>query len=1404
MACLLRLFQWLLFVCWAVHSAPVAALEGASVDPPGASERGTPWIDNIGPDTYGSWRGHVAVSHAQNWSVAQGADGRLYVANQEGLLAYDGERWNAIPVGVSQATGRRSKRVLSVGRLPDGHPDAGRILVAAEGTFGVLRPDSLGRSSFVALSDRLPQDERDLGIVWKTSATSRAGYFLTGRRLFRWADDSLHVWTTADLSLPSDEPPTDIAPPEDREFFFSFVVRDTLYVQVRGVGLFRAEGTRLRLLPDGRRFADDGIYAILPHGDDGLLIGTRSEGLFRHDGIRATALDWPIEPWLNAHQLYHGTRLPDGSYALGTRQGGVLHMTAEGQRIRVWDATTGLQADKVHHTFVDRDGSLWLALDEGLSRVDLQAPYTYISSSMGLNAPVETLERHAGRLFVGTASGLYRLEGRPGTVPRLRPVPGFDLEVTDLRSTPHGLVVVSQRQVRVWRADTSYPVTNGRSDTTPRVVLVSRVHPDVAYVGCVTGGIVRLRVANGRWQQDAWLPNVDISISELAEGDDGTLWAAGFTEGTVRIQQPTTDAPTVSRYGLTDGLPVLIDLNVFAVNGRVVFGTRQGLHRFDPKTERFMPDSTFGATWAASSHYVTHLVSKTNRRLWGRAADLTDRTAGRIVAPLRQTDTGSWTHGSSLPPVRSSVVRTIHPEPDAVWLGGRGIAPLIHLDRTSYDPWTPSPLARSIAQRTPLIRTVTVGPADSLVYGNASAAPPRLAASSGPIDVAYAVPAFVHTVPVQYRTRLGTDGDWTAWSSDASITYASLSSGTHTLQVQARTDAGRTPVAALSIRVATPWYRTVWAWSVWGLLFIGGGVGLGWGAVQWRTRRLEAHQEALQAQVETRTAELRTEKQRTAEALDTVAEQKEALEALHAAQSEFFANVSHEFRTPLTVALGLLNEWIDASPDRPLGEAQDDLHHVLLHNQRLLRLVNQLLDIARLESDTLDLHVQWLDPAARIEDLALAFVGWAERRNITFQRTLADDSLRIAADPHHLETIVTNLLSNAFKHTPNGGCIALTLATDDHHLVLRVSDTGPGIPPNEQDAIFDRFHQSSTPKRSSGTGIGLALTKALVERHNGQIAVESTVGQGATFTVRLPHGAEHLAHRPDVSWQSGDTEPFATNRPPVPTMSSRPEQTGSPDATDDRPTVLVVDDNPDIRAYVERHLTPTYRVYHAAGGEAGVQAAREHTPDCIVADVMMPRVDGLEMLARLRDDPATDFLPVILLTARAAPEDKMAGLDAGADDYLTKPFRPDELSTRIRNLLAQRLRLQERLQERFQAEYRLLLKTEDSDEPPFLRAVKQTIREKISDTDLTVDDVAEGVGVSRSKLYRELRSVADTTPAELIWWVRLEEARRLLEKGEGIVSEVAYGVGFKSVSHFTHRFRDRFGELPSAVVASHG
>ena len=430
------------------------------------------------------------------------------------------------------------------------------------------------------------------------------------------------------------------------------------------------------------------------------------------------------------------------------------------------------------------------------------------------------------------------------------------------------------------------------------------------------------------------------------------------------------------------------------------------------------------------------------------------------------------------------------------------------------------------------------------------------------------------------------------------------------------------------------------------------------------------------------------------------------------------------------------------------------------------------------------------------------------------------------ADPEHLATILSNLLSNAYKFTPVGGAVRVTVeaappggASGDGGAgpgVARVSvrDSGPGIPEADVAHVFDRFYQvrNESADRPLGTGIGLALAHELAALHGGALAVESEVGFGSTFTLSLPLGRAHLS--PDQIAAAPPAAPLTVDPVVVEEggVGEGAPRPAAPPAGDDVTTVLVVEDQPDVRAYVRRHVEKAgYRVIEAADGEAGLEAVRAWLPDLVVSDVMMPRLDGLGLCRALKANPATEFVPVVLLTAKAAPEDRLDGIRELADAYLTKPFAPDELVATIAARIAVRQRLRERLRAGGaapggdgEAAPPALVPSPvdvDSAESVFVEDVRAAVEAAIPDEDFSVERLAEAVGLSRSQLHRRLKEALDRTPSEVVRTMRLERAAQLLEARAGTVSEVAYAVGFKSVAHFSTSFQKHHGRRPSEVAA---
>jgi signal transduction histidine kinase/ligand-binding sensor domain-containing protein/CheY-like chemotaxis protein len=623
---------------------------------------------------------------------------------------------------------------------------------------------------------------------------------------------------------------------------------------------------------------------------------------------------------------------------------------------------------------------------------------------------------------------------------------------------------------------------------------------------------------------------------------------------------------------------------------------------------------------------------------------------------------------------------------------------------------------------------------------------------------------------------VGFDDAWVDAGSYRTATYTNLPPGRYTFRVRGSNNDGvwNEAGASLELRILPPWWRTPWAYGAYLLLLAG---------LVLAVRRFESHRRRLR---------LRAEQERA---------QAERLRELDRARSRFFANVSHEFRTPLTLTLGPLDD-LHAGFHGPLAPAVVEQVDLARRNAgRVLELIDQLLEVARLEVGSTPLRARRMDLDAFISRLSEAYRPLAARRSIDLRLELPEEPVTVYADPARLERAIANLLSNAIKFTQVGGTVWLRLDVAPPEARISVRDNGPGIASADMPHIFERFFRGSESdvRHQPGTGIGLALARELVSLHGGVLEVESEVGSGSTFTVSLLLGRAHL------TWEQViDEEPWEPWSPRVPLLAGAlarlPQADAAPDdhgIPEDATTILVVEDNEELRTFIRMHLQDRFRVVEASDGLQGLDLARRVLPDLVLSDVMMPGMDGYTLCRALKDDPETDFIPVVLLTARAAAEDRLAGLRGEADAYLTKPFQVEELTVQIDNLITLRRRLRERYAGAV-AEVQPPAMDVTSADGRFLDQVRGAVELHLADDDFTVEELARIVAHSRGHLHRRLKELTDESPSDLLRRMRLERAAHLLESGAGSVSEVAYGVGFKSVAHFSNRFQDQFGVRPSA------
>jgi signal transduction histidine kinase/CheY-like chemotaxis protein/AraC-like DNA-binding protein len=664
------------------------------------------------------------------------------------------------------------------------------------------------------------------------------------------------------------------------------------------------------------------------------------------------------------------------------------------------------------------------------------------------------------------------------------------------------------------------------------------------------------------------------------------------------------------------------------------------------------------------------------------------------------------------------------------------------------------------------------------------------------LEITYTALTFVEPGNVRFRYRLDPyDPDWVDAGSRRTAFYTRVPPGHYTFKVVASQGGDRwTPAEATVQLNVAPLFRETTTAKI--LLALAIAL-LGALAYQWRVRSLRQREVELTALVATRTAELQRNEQE-------LATKNEKLAQLNQLRSRLFANLSHEFRTPLTLILGPLKSLLDGRHGALSREARGQGDLMLRNTQRLLRLINQILELARLQAGSVTVHRQPVELVGFVRSVTQAFTPLAERNGIAIIFRSPLRSLTLAADPEQLEKVLLNLLSNAVKFTGNGGIIDVSVGQDGGTGLIVVRDSGVGIAAADLPHIFDRFYQadSANTRRYEGTGIGLALVKELVELHGGEIGVTSTPGQGTTFTVRLPlnvAGSEEVALASSATPSAELSELYALETTSPGHLSQDGSGgTGEVETAQDRTTVLLVDDNPDVRAYVRSVLAPQFHVLEAGDGKAGLALAREALPDLIVADVMMPELDGLGLGRALKSDPMTDAIPVILLTARAESADQIAGLEAGADAYLMKPFDPGVLTACVANLLHQR----RRLRDHFRLGESALPATAPAATSELDLRLRPLVEAHLVDPEFGPEALAEAASLSYHQLYRALRDELGTTPTRYIRTVRAECAAVLLRQGAGSVTEIAYAVGFESLSYFRRAFKERFEATPSDFLAS--
>ncbi len=814
---------------------PVAASPQQEIPPlrsiaTNQQEIGIPYLRNFTSKEYGA--------DVQNWAIVQDQRGVMYFGNNAGVLEYDGVSWRLI-----QTANRSAVRSLAIG-------DDGKIYVGTQGEIGYLSPDSIGQLRYVSLRDSVPAEYRDFADVAKIYATTAGVYFQALDRVFRWSNHQMQVWK-----------PTD-------SFHLSFVVRDQFYIRQPGIGLLQMAGDSLQLAPDGEKFAPLRIYFMAPFGEDKILIGTREQGLFLYDSKTAEPFSTEVDAFLLENQIYHGAALSNNTFALATLRGGVAIIDDKGSLQQLLNKAAGTQDDNVKFVFPDVQGAVWLALNNGITRVEVPSPLSLYNERAGLKGDVASILRHRNRLYAATGQGLYYLQPRENNgalQSTFTPIASiavrsfFLLSMGDalLTATSEGVFKIDGEQVKLLRKSSgnSYVLYRSLRDT------------NLVYVG-LEDGLAALRLDLGnreKWIDEGTIHGINSEIRSIVETEEGILWLGTRAQGIIRVDFSADfrHNPKVESFDSRHGLPKEHGWgDVFSISEREVFITDKGIFRFDRETNRFLPDFMLGDAYADGSRNTGEAAVDREDNLWMQSA-----TAGRSeIGVARRQANGSyvWLH-TPFNRFADFVVWAIYPENDpaqskVTWFGGPD-------GLIRYDAGIKKDYAVNFSA---LVRRISTIDKDSLIFGgtglgeNQSAIPPVLAYADNALRFEFAAPSFDNETANQFQYFLeGFDKSWSAWTKETKKDYTNLSEGNYQFRVRAKNIYEHVGAEAVySFKISPPWYRTWWAY----LFYLGVCAFSVYGFIKYRTRQLEQRSRALEKMVQQRTEEI----QQQADELETL------------------------------------------------------------------------------------------------------------------------------------------------------------------------------------------------------------------------------------------------------------------------------------------------------------------------------------------------------------------------------------------------------------------------------------------------------------------------------------------------------------------------------------------------------
>ena len=1116
----------------------------------------------------------------------------------------------------------------------------------------------------------------------------------------------------------------------------------------KGVSEFLKKDSAFVNYTNQQGLASSNIVCIVEDNAGSLWFGTKGHGLSRFDG--KSTIEYTVRQGLPGETVYTVTQDKNGDIWIGAENGGLTKYVQSGQDwgsdyFLNYSTNQGLMDGNIMNMITDKAGNLWFGSGYGLSKNNSESIITY-SSAQGLigDSVVSLKEDSKGNIWAGTyEGGISRFDGTSFT--------NYTTEqglvhntVWNIHEDNTGVIWFATRGgLSRFDGENFINFTTAQGLPDNKLSIVTQDKEGNLLIGSWGGGVSIIR--------KKWLEMLSLGK------------ASHFEQNIFENYNTSHDLPNDVVYGILEdddgniiigtsyGLTILkgglsADREKIAKGGIESFNEKTGYPIKDVSNNYTMIIDSRGRVWAGTGDKLVRFDYSEVRRN-SQALHVIIQRIGINHEKI------SW---HSLRRARASESEIIGPP--------GSIPAYVHDELNVFGRRLTESERDTLISKYRKISFDNISPFNAIPR-NLVLSYRHNSISFDFVGIETAKPFMVH-----YQFMLeGSDKHWSPLSNMTTVEYSNLRQGTYTFKLRTRSPDGvySEPITYV-FKVLPPWWLTWWAIVLY-LLFVFMAL---FGIRQYEMNRIQLRNQ------------LKLEKVTT-----------DSLRNLDQLKSNFFANISHEFRTPLTLILGqiesVMASGIEIKEKRKLQVANRNA-------KSLLTLINELLDLSKLEAGSMELKASPHNIVSFLKGLFFSFESMTSTKKVELGFESQADYIPVSFDPGKMEKVFYNLMSNAFKFTPEMGKITVTITLEENdRVVISIIDTGCGIPEDRLGNIFDRFYQvdGSSTREHEGTGIGLALTKELVELHKGKLAVKSVVDKGSEFILTLPVESNVSDYaREEIST---DVEISEVKTPPAIDETELLTEAVYPDrpAVEGRKIILIIEDNDDVRSYIREQLVDDYQVIEARQGEEGMLMAEEKVPDLIITDLMMPKMDGYQFCMALRINEKTSHIPLIMLTAKSALDDKIVGLESGVDAYLTKPFSAKELRATVKNLIHQR----EKLRKRFSKStvIRPSEVTSVSVDLAFLENILKTIETHFNDEQFSVEKLADHVNMSVSQLNRKLNALIDQPPGQLIRSLRLQRAADLLARKAGSVSQICYSVGFSDNAYFSRAFKKQFGCSPS-------